>query len=213
MSNVITKEIETKRVRWLDILILLTVLGSVFVLSIQIDQTLGQVSLSQEAVKTERLVVDAVVTSHAVIDTIELFKQHLRDEDIKRTRSLITSISVNLTQTSRINADRSAFKNGTMLDAQKTIAKLYKILSILHQDIDRESAVTQTLDLAKQLNIQLHKIYQTVVRSFNRRFYGAVVNLSGKFLALQTTIGLFCLLTLSIVILSLLSHKVGKSKA
>lgn len=127
MSNVITKEIETKRVRWLDILILLTVLGSVFVLSIQIDQTLGQVSLSQEAVKTERLVVDAVVTSHAVIDTIELFKQHLRDEDIKRTRSLITSISVNLTQTSRINADRSAFKNGTMLDAQKTIAKLYKI--------------------------------------------------------------------------------------
>ena len=81
------------------------------------------------------------------------------------------------------------------------------MLSSLHQDTGRESEVTQTLDLAKQLNFQLHGIYQTVVRSFNRRFYGSAVNLSDKFLALQTTIGLFCLLTLSIVILYIVKRK------
>jgi hypothetical protein len=117
VSNVITKELKTKPVRWLDILILLTVLGSVFVLSIQIDQTLGQVSFSQEALKTERLVVDAVVTSHAIIDSIELSNQLLGNEDIKKTLSLIKSISVNLAETRKINGDHSTFKNGTMLDA------------------------------------------------------------------------------------------------
>ena len=74
MSSIIEKEIKTNRVRWLDILILSTVLVAVFILSFQINQTLSQVSSSQDAVKTDRLIVDAVVTSHSVISYIEHFR-------------------------------------------------------------------------------------------------------------------------------------------